>query len=240
MLLTQADFVHVYQPRNIYFFDPAMNVLLPDPVYVPQAATPADLMTQLLKVLLAAPSGWLLDAAQTAFPARTQLLNVSLDGGTAIVNLSGPVAGASDQALRQMFAQLPWTLAGPRVRASRRSSRWSWRSTGRRGHWPGRKAPSSRSGPTPATSPSAPAHASFYYADSRGAVRSLSGTAEANAPQGAPVPGQAGTGQIPLTQVAVSPSGHYVAGLGPGGALTSAARPGAPRWPSGPAAPSRP
>ena len=112
VLLTQADFVHVYQPRDIYFFDPAMNVLLPDPVYVPQAATPADLMTQLLQVLLAAPSGWLLDAAQTAFPARTRLLNVSLDGGTAIVNLSGPVAGASDQALRQMFAQLLWTLAG--------------------------------------------------------------------------------------------------------------------------------
>ena len=50
-------------------------------------------------------------------------------------------------------------------------------------------------------------------------MRSLSGTAEANAPQGAPVRGEAGTGQIPLTQVAVSPSGHYAAGLGPGGAL---------------------
>ena len=36
VLLTQADFLHVYQPRNIYFFDPAMQVLLPDPVYVPQ------------------------------------------------------------------------------------------------------------------------------------------------------------------------------------------------------------
>ena len=112
VLLTEADFLHVYQSRNIYFFDPAMQVLLPDPVYVLQEATPADLVTQLLQVLLATPSGWLLNAAQTAFPPGTRLLNVSLDGGTAIVNLSGTVAGASGQILRKMSAQLLWTLAG--------------------------------------------------------------------------------------------------------------------------------
>ena len=218
VLLTQADFVHVYQPRNIYFFDPAMDVLLPDPVYVPQAATPADLMTQLLQVLVAAPSGWLLGAARTAFPARTRLLNVSLDGGTAIVNLSGPVAGASDQALRRMFAQLLWTLAGsssdqPSIQSVELEVNGTPRTLA------GPQSPVQQIGTYAGYVPSAPAHASFYYADSRGAVRSLSGTAEANAPQGAPVPGQAGTGQVPLTQVAVSPSGNYVAGLGPGGAL---------------------
>jgi Lipoprotein LpqB beta-propeller domain/Sporulation and spore germination len=218
VLLTQADFVHVYQPRNIYFFDPAMQVLLPDPVYVPQEATPADLVTQLLQVLLAAPSGWLLDAAQTAFPAGTRLLNVSLDGGTAIVNLSGRVAGVSDETLRRMSAQLLWTLAGSSAdQPSIQSVELEVNGTPRT--LLGTGSPVQQIGSYSSYVPSAAAHASFYYADSRGAVRSLSGTAQANAPQGALVPGQAGTGQIPLAQVAVSPNGRYVAGIGPGAAL---------------------
>ena len=221
VLLTEADFVHVYQPRNIYFFDPAMQVLLPDPVYVPQEATSADLVTQLLKVMLAAPSGWLLNAAQTAFPPGTRLLNVSLDGGTVIVNLTGPVAGVTDRALGQMSAQLLWTLAGsssdvPSIQSVELEVNGTPRTL------PGSGGPVQQIGSYGSYVPPAPAHASFYYADSRGAVRSLSGTAQANAPQGAPVRGQAGTGQVPLTQIAVSPSGHYVAGIGPGGGLYTA------------------
>ncbi len=228
VLLTEADFLHVYQPRNIYFFDPAMQVLLPDPVYVPQEATPADLVTQLLQVLLAKPSGWLLNAAQTAFPPGTRLVNVSLDGGIAIVNLSGPVASASGQALRQMSAQLLWTLAGsssdePSIQSVElevNGTPWTL---------PGSGSPVQQIGSYSSYVPSAAAHASFYYADSRGAVRSLSGTVQANAPQGASAPGQAGTGQIPLTQVAISPNGHYVAGLGPGGALYTGSLTGSAR-----------
>ena len=218
VLLTEADFVHVYQPRNIYFFDPAMQVLVPDPVYVPQAATPADLVTQLLQVLLAAPSGWLLGAARTAFPAGTRLLNVSLDGGTAIVDLSGPVAGASDQTFRRMSAQLLWTLAGSSAdQPSIQSVELEVKGVPR--PLLGSGSPVQQIGSYAGYVPSAAGHASFYYADSRGAVRSLSGSTQANAPQGAPAPGQAGTGQVSLDQVAVSPDGRYVAGIGPGGAL---------------------
>ena len=221
VLLTEADFVHVYQPRNIYFFDPAMQVLVPDPVYVPQEATPADLVTQLLQVLLAAPSGWLLGAAQTAFPAGTRLLNVSLDGGTAIVNLSGPVTRASDQTFRRMSAQLLWTLAGSSADQPTIQS-VELEVNGKPRTLLGSGSPVQQMGSYASYVPSAPGHASFYYADSRGAVRSLSGTTQANAPQGAPAPGQAGTGQIPLDQVAVSPSGRFVAGIGAGGALYTA------------------
>jgi len=218
LLLTQADFLHVYQPRDIYFFDPAMQVLLPDPVYVPQEATPQDLVTQLLQVLLAAPSGWLLDAAQTAFPAGTTLLGVQLDGSTAVVNLGGAAAGTSTQTRRLMSAQLLWTLAGA---GSAEPAIQSVELDVNGGPWtlPGSDGPVQQTGSYGSFVPNAAAHASFYYADSRGAVRSLSGTAQANATQGTPVPGQAGTGQIPLTQLAVSPDGRYVAGIGPGGAL---------------------
>ena len=216
VLLTQSDFVHVYQPRNIYFWDPAMQTLVPDPVYVPEEATPADLVRQLIRELMRTPSGWLANAVQTAFPRGAKLLSVALDGGTAVVNVGGAAWASSEDALRQMSAQLLWTLAGssndePAIQSVELEVKGTPFS-------PGQDTPVQQIGSYNSYMPSAAAHASFYYTDSHGAVRSLSGTAQANA-QGTLVAGQAGTGAIPLTQIAVSPDGRYVAGLGPGGAL---------------------
>ena len=221
VLLTQSDFVHVYQPRNIYFFDPTQQTLVPDPVYVPEEATPADLVKQLVRVVMASPSGWLHDAVQTAFPAGTKLLTVSLDGGTAVVNLGGAVYGASEDALHQMSAQLLWTLAGsssdePTIQSVELEINGTpWNA--------GQDSPVQQISSYSSYVPSASAHASFYYTDSHGAVRSLSGSAQANAHQGALVAGQAGSGDIPLTQVAVSPDGRDVAGVGTGGSLYTGA-----------------
>ena len=223
VLLTQSDFVHVYQPRNIYFFDPAMQTLVPDPVYVPEEATPAVLVRQLIADLIPphAPSGWLAGAARTAFPAGTKLLGVSLDGGTAVVNVGGAAVYAGEDALREMSAQLLWTLAGsssdqPAIQSVELE-------TG--GHpWAvGQDNTVQQIGSYSSYVPSAAAHASFYYLDSHGAVRSQSGSAQGSGAQGTLVAGQAGTGAIALTQIAVSPDGRYVAGLGPGGALYTGA-----------------
>lgn len=217
VLLTQSDFVHVYQPRNIYFFDPAMQTLVPDPVYVPEEATPADLVRRLIDDLMVTPSGWLTSAVRTAFPHRTKLLSVSLDGGTAVVNVGGAAGSAGEDALRQMSAQLLWTLAGS---SSDKPSIQSVELEVEGSPWTiGQDNPVQQIGSYRSYVPSAAAHASFYYLDSHGAVRSQSGSAQANGPQGAPVAGPAGTGSIALTQIAVSPDGRYVAGLGPGGAL---------------------
>jgi hypothetical protein len=217
VLLTQSDFVHVYQPRNIYFFDPAEQTLVPDPIYVPEEATPADLVKQLVRVVMATPSGWLHNAVQTAFPAGTKLLSVSLDGGTAVVNLGGAATGASEDALHQMSAQLLWTLVGS---SSDEPTIQSVELEISGGPWSaGQDSPVQQISSYDSYVPSASGHASFYYTDSHGAVRSLSGSAQANAPQGALVAGQAGSGDIPLTQVAVSPDGRYVAGVGTGGSL---------------------
>ena len=175
VLLTQSDFVHDYQPRNIYFFDPAEQTLVPDPVYVPEEATPADLVKQLVRVVMAPPSGWLRNAVQTAFPAGAKLLTVSLDGGTAVVNLGGAVTRSSEDALHQMSAQLLWTLTGsgsdePTIQSVELEIK------GTRGT-PARTARSSSSAPTTVTCRPPRGHASFYYTDSHGAVRSLSGSA---------------------------------------------------------------
>jgi hypothetical protein len=215
LLLTETDFHRVYQSRNLYFFGPAMQVLVPDPVYVPQEATPSELVTRLVRALLNPPTGWLHGAAQTGFPAGTQLLNdgeVSLDGGTVIVNLGGAAARASGTVLGEMSAQLLWTLAGsssdePAIQSVELEINGAPRTL------PGTGSPVQQIGLYGSQMPAASAHGSFYYADSRGAVRSLSGTVEADARQGTLAPGQAGAGQVPVAGIAVSPDGRYVAGL---------------------------
>lgn len=114
-LLLNSDLFNLdYQLRNLYFFDPTGQYLVPDPVYVPFQDTPADLMNGLVQDLISPPPDWLSPAAtRTAFPPGTKRLgDVTLDGGTAAVNLGGAIAKASPQVLEQVSAQLLWTLSG--------------------------------------------------------------------------------------------------------------------------------
>src|SRR5262245_46691621 len=111
LLLTSDLFNFDYQLRNLYFFDPTSRYLVPDPIYVPLQATPADLMNGLVHDLIKPPGDWLVGATQTAFPGgTTRIGDVALDGGTAAVNLGGPIAKASDDVLEQVSAQLLWKL----------------------------------------------------------------------------------------------------------------------------------
>jgi hypothetical protein len=114
LLITSVEFNADYQLRNLYFFDPADQNLVPDPVYVPLQATPADLMNGLVEDLIKPPGDWLSSGAtKTAFPAGTKLIgDVMLDGGTAAVNLGGTAVRASTPVLEQLSAQLLRTLTG--------------------------------------------------------------------------------------------------------------------------------
>jgi hypothetical protein len=120
-MLAEPDFAKVYKPQDLYFFDSAGQVLVPDAVFVPAGTSPASLATNLVTALLANPQpDWLRNQANptppavTAFPphSRVKNVNVIVDGTTATVNLTGVAASASPAARQQMAAQLVWTLTG--------------------------------------------------------------------------------------------------------------------------------
>jgi hypothetical protein len=114
LLLTQADFEEVYQPRNLYFWAPSGQSLVPEPVFAPQQYNYADVATNLVNALLMTDqdaTSWLAAATMTAFPGGTTLLDgVSISGSSAVVNLGGAASGASPQQKRRMAAQLVTTL----------------------------------------------------------------------------------------------------------------------------------
>jgi hypothetical protein len=207
LLLTESDFSRVYQPRDLYFFDPAKKVLVPEPVFVPLEATRTDLVNGLVNALASGPGDWLSGATTTAFPPGTKLLtDVTLDGSTATVNLGGAAAKASAVILQEICAQLLWTLAGssqyqPSIQSVALEINNQPRTLS------GSQVQSA--GSYQSYVPIAPAPATWYYTNAHGAVLKLTGAAA----QGIPVPGQAGTGHVPLKSIAVAPDGQYVAGL---------------------------
>src|SRR6202035_598017 len=94
LLLTQADFKEVYQPRNLYVWTPDLQALVPEPVFAPQegtSASAASVAQNLIMALLTnhAQSSFMGSDTKSLFPRGTRLLgNVDVDGQTATVNLS--------------------------------------------------------------------------------------------------------------------------------------------------------
>jgi hypothetical protein len=117
-MMTQTDFAKVYRAQDLYFFDPADQVLVPDAVFVPAGTSPNSLVTNLVSALLINPQPqWLLapgsrtPPAVTAFPPGTKL-NVVVDGSTATIDLGGPAASTTPLQRQLMATQLVWTLTG--------------------------------------------------------------------------------------------------------------------------------
>jgi hypothetical protein len=219
LLLTEADFQHVYQPRDLYFLSPSGRPLVPDPVFVPQQTTNTELATGLVDALLQDPTGWLSGAAVTGFPAHSQPIGqVRINGPNATVDLGGskgkPFAPDRQQ-LEQMAAQLVWTLTtGPtpvqsvELELNNRPKQIM----GRLYQLPQmyqRWVPSQQAG------------SGLYFVSGSGAVEALSGAGQPGAGQpghASAVPGAAGTAGIPaLTSIAVSPDGRSLAGITAGG-----------------------
>ncbi|HTT50600.1 MAG TPA: LpqB family beta-propeller domain-containing protein [Streptosporangiaceae bacterium] len=209
LLLTKDFFELAYQPRNLYYFDPSYKNLVPDPVFLPVGA--ADPATVLVNALLADPQGWLDGAAFSGFPAGTRVVRVQIPPGgkTAIVDLSMPRTAATRTTLGEMSAQLVWTLTSTSYGA-RSIQAVKLEVNGRAWTPPGTGGPvqDRTNYPQPALQPTS--RQNLYYLTSSGAARVLLGHGTASAP----VPGQAGTSEIPLSSIAISPDQHYLAGIG--------------------------
>jgi hypothetical protein len=105
---------------SLYFFDPTAQVLVPEPVFVPEGD---QLATSLLRGLLAGPvSGP--GVTRSFVPDGLDLrLSVPIDeAGVADVGLTGDISDAGQLVTEQMLAQLAWTLRQePRIQALRLS-----------------------------------------------------------------------------------------------------------------------
>jgi hypothetical protein len=118
LLLTEPDFLRVYEPRNLYFLaaKSTADALVPDPVFIPQQSGTAAAAMELAKDLLwqpkepGPPVDWLAGAATTAFPRGTVVLDVQVTGSQVTVDLGGGAARASPSQWQQMAAQLVLTL----------------------------------------------------------------------------------------------------------------------------------
>jgi hypothetical protein len=109
VLVFEGDFESEFSEYNVYYFDADLEVLVPDPVWVPTQGNVPYLLAQ---ALVRGPSAWLAPAVQTRFPeGTTVLLPVRVEAGRAQVELSAEAGeGTSEEQHEQMTAQLAWTL----------------------------------------------------------------------------------------------------------------------------------
>jgi hypothetical protein len=219
LLLTKDLFQLAYQPRNLYYLDLAGKGLVPDPVFVPvDSGDPAG---DLVRALLVSPQRWLSGAVLSAFPPAAALaphhpVQILPGSKTAVVALSLPKSAATGPSLAAMASQLVWTLTSSSygsaaIQAVKLEVNGRvWRPAG------ASSAVLSRSDyPQPALEP--PGQENLYFIGSNGAARVL----DSRLGSSRAVPGQAGTGQVPLTSIAISPDQRYLAGIsGPPGAAT--------------------
>jgi hypothetical protein len=219
LLLTKGLFQLAYQPRNLYYLDLAGKGLVPDPVFVPvDSGDPAG---DLVRALLVSPQRWLSGAVLSAFPPATALaphhpVQILPGSKTAVVDLSLPKSAATEPSLAAMASQLVWTLTSSSYGSAAiqavklQVNGRVWRPAG------ASSAVLSRSDyPQPALQP--PGRENLYFIGSNGAARVL----DSRLGSSSAVPGQAGTGQVPLTSIAISPDQRYLAGIsGPPGAAT--------------------
>lgn len=110
IILSPVNFGSVFQQHALYFYDPTYKFLVPDERWFLARSSTS---TRIASALLAGPADWLKGAVVSAFPEGTQLsLNaVTVDNGTALVDLSSDALRASSQDRVRMREQLGKSLA---------------------------------------------------------------------------------------------------------------------------------
>lgn len=110
IILSPVSFETVFQQHALYFYDPTYRFLVPDERWFLARSSTS---TRIASALLAGPADWLKGAVVSSFPEGTQLsLNaVTVDSGTALVDLSSNALRASSQDRVRMREQLTRSLA---------------------------------------------------------------------------------------------------------------------------------
>jgi hypothetical protein len=105
IVLTPATFQSVFRSHSIYFYDPTFTYLVPDERWFLARSSTS---TRIASALLAGPSSWLQGAVVSAFPdgTRLSLTAITVDVGTARVDLTADALGADPTARARMQAQL--------------------------------------------------------------------------------------------------------------------------------------
>jgi Lipoprotein LpqB beta-propeller domain/Sporulation and spore germination len=216
LLLTQAQFADDYDLRNLYFFDPTYQYLVPDPVYVPLEASASTLTSRLVGYLKSPPGDWRAEGAtETAFPPATKVTTTLADG-LATVNVTGTITEAQRA---EVASQLLWTLVGSGQGGSQVKS--VQLIVNGKPFYPSGSSVNpvenqSQASSGPATGASATAAGRLvYYLDSTGEVYSTSVGVAGVAGQQTRV-AKIGVG---YTQIAVSADGRYLAALTGAGEL---------------------
>ena len=98
-------------PRDLYYFTPGREMLVPDPVYLPVNLSSGQAATQLVQELLKGPTGRLGSGVITLAPPGTEVqVSVPVEFGVATVALNDAAASMRDQDRRLLAAQIVWTL----------------------------------------------------------------------------------------------------------------------------------
>ena len=111
IIVSSYAFEQAYKAVPMYFFDPSLDHLLTENLYMNWGdATP----TATVEGLLNGPSAWLSPAAVTVIPPQTKLAvsAVPVESGVAQLTLSNEIQGLSQAQRVQMVSQIWWTLHG--------------------------------------------------------------------------------------------------------------------------------
>jgi hypothetical protein len=217
-----SNFHRVYLPRNLYFLAPSNldsinDALVPDPIFVPLQATSVEVAETLVNSLLHNPEDWLSGAVATAMEGAKLLGRVTINAGTATVNLGGSAASATPAVRGQILAQLVSTLASPSFGQPAVAQSVELEINGHAqqlASWSGGQP--QQNGKPLLTVPVPDAGEPLYALAAHNVIQRLTGLANP-ALSGTRIQVQAAGS---LTSIAVSPGGQYVAGISqPSGAL---------------------
>ncbi|MBC2933865.1 LpqB family beta-propeller domain-containing protein [Nocardioides sp. zg-1228] len=115
LIVPDSWFDDWYERASLYYFDPATEVLVPEPVFVPRGE---QFASSLVRGLLTGSAQDLRDVTRSYFPPGTTHGLVPITSGIAEVSLSGDPDAVDELTAQRMLAQLVWTLRQePRISA---------------------------------------------------------------------------------------------------------------------------